>query len=121
MKIATIDLQRLWREYYRAEEAAKQMEARHNALFKALAELRLEGNRLRKEAGELQELSLDPALSASAREEKKKSFDLKLSDLRAFELRYDQARNERETEFQTQALQANKRIAENILSATRGR
>ena len=42
-KVATVDLQRLLKEYYRAEEIAKQLEARHEALFKELAQLRLDG------------------------------------------------------------------------------
>ena len=58
LKVATVDLQRLVKEYYRAEDVAKQLEARHDALFKELAELRLDGNRLLKEAHDLQERSL---------------------------------------------------------------
>jgi Skp family chaperone for outer membrane proteins len=119
IKVATVDLQRLLKEYYRAEEISKQLEARHNAVFKELAELRLEGDRLLKEAHDLQERSLDLALSETARSQTKRSFELKLADFRAFELSYDQTRGQREAEFQNQAVAANKRILDEILTRTR--
>lgn len=119
MKVATVDLQRLLKEYYRAEDVAKQLESRHQALFKELAELRLDGNRLLKEAHNLQERSLDLALNDTARAETKRSFELKLADLHAFELSYDQTRAQREAEFQNQEVLANKRILEEILTTTR--
>lgn len=112
-------MQRLVKEYYRAEEVAKQLEARHDAIFKELTELRLDGNRLLKEAHDLQELSLDAVLSPAGREDKKRSLELKLADLRAFELRYDETKAQREAEFQNQVLQANKRVSDEILGVTR--
>jgi len=111
---------RLVKEYYRAQEVAKDLETRSKSLFKELADLRLDGNRLAKEAHELQGLSLDSALSTTARDEKKRCFELKLSDLRALEVRYDEAKVQRETELQNHAVQANKRIFEEILTVTRG-
>ena len=119
IKVATVDLQRLIKEYYRADEVAKQLEARHNALFKELIELRLDGDRMLKEAHDLEERCHDLALSDAAREEIKRKFELKVADLHAFELSYDQTRGQREAEFQNQAALANKRILNEILTATR--
>jgi len=119
LKVGTVDMQKLVKEYYRAQEVAKDLEARSKSLFKEMAELRLDGNRLAKEAHDLQELSFDAALSPAARDEKKRSFELKLSDLRAFELRYDETKAQREAELQNRALQANKRIFDEILTVTR--
>lgn len=119
MKVATVDLQRLLKEYYRAEEIAKQLEARHDAVFKEFTELRLDGERLLKEAHDLQEGSIDLALSDAARAEKKRSLELKLADFRAFEVSYDQTRVQREAEFQNQAVVANRRILDEILTRTR--
>jgi outer membrane protein len=120
MKVATVDLQRLVKEYYRAEEVAKDLEARHKALFKELVELRLDGTKLLKETDELQELVNDPALSPSAREEKKKSLELKRSDLLAFKQRFDDTAAHRETEWQNLLSQANNRLLDEILVTTRG-
>lgn len=119
LKVATVDLQRLLKEYYRAEDVAKQLEARHDAVFKELAELRLDGNRLLREAHDLQERSLDLALNETARAETKQSFELKLADFHAFELSYDQTRSQREAEFQNQAALANKRIVNEIVTTVR--
>jgi outer membrane protein len=120
LKIGTVDVQRLFKEYYRAEEVSKNLETRRQSMSKELSELRLDGNRLLKEAHDLQESSLDNALSQGAKEEKKRSLDLKLADLRAFELQFDQTRAEREDEFQNYFLQANKRVSDEISDATRG-
>lgn len=120
LKVATVDMQRLLKEYYRAEQVGKELETRQKALFKELAELRFEGNRLAKEVQDFQEHSVDPALSPPAREEKKRSFELKLNDLHAFEVRYDETKAQREAEYERQALQANKRILDEVLTVTRG-
>ena len=86
---------------------------------KELEGLRLEGRLLASETEQLQKLSLDNALSATEREAKKKAFENKLVDFHAFEVRYDTVRAQRETEFQTFASQTNKRIADEVLVATR--
>lgn len=119
IKVATVDLQRLLKEYYRAEEVARQLEARHDAVFKELTTLRLDGQKLIKEAQDLQARSLDSALTDAARLESKRTLELKLADLHAFELSYDQTRTQREAEFQNQAALANRRIVDDILRTTR--
>ena len=73
-------------------------------MFKELAELRLDGNRLLKEAHDLQERSLDLALSETARAETKRSPELKLADLHSFELSYNQTRAQREPSSKTRPL-----------------
>jgi outer membrane protein len=119
MKVATVDLQRLVKEYYRAEAVAKQLEARHDALFKELQELKLGGEKLLKEAHDLQERSLDLVLNETARAQAKQGLELKLADFHEFEMSYDQAKGQREAEFQNQAMLANKRIIGDVLDATR--
>jgi outer membrane protein len=119
MKVATVDLQRLVKEYYRAEAVAKQLEARHDALFKELQELKLGGEKLLKEAHDLQERSLDLVLNEAARAQAKQGLELKLADFHEFEMSYDQANGQREAEFQNQAMLANKRIIGDVLDATR--
>lgn len=120
MRVATVDLQRLLKEYYRAEEVAKQLEARHDGVFKELAQLRLDGDKLLKEAHDLQSRSLDLALTDAARAETKQSLELKLADLREFQLSYDQTRVQRESEFQNQVVLADRRIVDEVLTTTRG-
>ena len=119
LKIVTVDLQRLLGEYERAKEAGRQLKEKQVSFQKELEGLRLEGRQLAGETEQLQKLSLDNALSATEREAKKKAFESKVVDFRAFEVRYDTVRAQRETELQTFASQTNKRVVDDILSATR--
>jgi Skp family chaperone for outer membrane proteins len=119
LKVATIDLQRVLTDYYKAQEVAKQLKEKQTLFLKELDGMRLEGRKLMQEAEALRELAANDALSATAREEKKKGFQTKLTDLRAFEVRYDDLKAQREAELQLQATQSNKRILEDVMSATR--
>lgn len=119
LKVATVDLQRLLTEYHRAQEVGKQLREKQVSFQKELEGLRLEGRTLIRETDELQKLSLDNALSSSERDAKKRAFEGKVADLRAFEVRYDTVRSQRETELQTFAAQNNKRVFEDVLSVTR--
>ncbi len=119
LKIVTVDLQRLLTEYDRAKEAGKQLKERQLSFQKELQGLQLEVRQLAGEMEELQKLSLDNALSRPERDAKKKAFEGKLVDLRAFEVRYDTVRAQREADFQAFASQTNKRVMDEVLSATR--
>jgi Skp family chaperone for outer membrane proteins len=119
LKIVTVDLQRLLTEYERAREAGKQLKEKQLSFQKELQGLQLEGRQLAGEVEQLQKLSLDNALSGLERDAKKKTFESKLADLRAFEVRYDTVRAQREADFQTFASQTNKRVMDEVLSATR--
>src|SRR6266513_2485469 len=101
IKIGTLDLQKAVSEYYKWQEATKQMKAKEAVYLKDLETLRLEGSRLLKEAQELEELASSGALNVTQREEKKKSFEEKRVDLRQFQMRYDDFRSQKESELQT--------------------
>jgi len=119
LKIVTVDLQRLLTEYDRAKEAGKQLKDKQLSFQKELQGLQLEARQLATEVDELQKLSLDNALSGSERDTKKKAFESKLVDLRAFEVRYDTVRAQREADLQAFASQTNKRVVDEVLSVTR--
>jgi outer membrane protein len=119
LKVATVDLQRVLTDYYKAQEVAKQLKEKQASFLKELDGIRLEGRKLVQEAEALRELAANDALSSTAREEKKKSFETRLTDLRAFEVRYDDLKSQREAELQLQASQSNKRILDDVMSATR--
>jgi outer membrane protein len=118
LKVATVDLQRLLTEYQRAQEVGKQLREKQVSFQKELDGLRLQGRTLVRETEELQKLVVDNALSTTERETKKRAFESKLTDLRAFEVRYDNFRAQRETELQSFAAQNNKRVIDEVVSAT---
>jgi Skp family chaperone for outer membrane proteins len=120
IKIATVDLQRLTREYYRAQEVARELDARHTAFVKDLEALRLEGMKLLKEAEHLKQLSSDNTLSAAERENQRKALEMRLGNLRAFEVRYDETKAQREAELQNQAAKATQHVFQEVVGAARG-
>ena len=119
LKIVTVDLQRLLAEYERAKEAAKQLREKEVSFQKEIQGLRLEGRRLLSETDELKKAADDNALSAAARDDKRKALEAKLTDLRIFEVKYDNVRAQREADLQTLLAQTNKRIVEDVVTATR--
>ena len=118
LKVATVDFQRLLSEYHRAQEVGKQLREMQASFQKELEGMRLQGRTLLRETEELQKLSLDNALSMNERETKKRAFENKVTDLRAFDVRYDNFRAQRETELQSLAAQKNKRVIEEVVAAT---
>src|ERR1044071_8238002 len=81
LRIGTIDLQRALNDYYKTDEAARQLKLRDVSYLKELEPLRLEGTKLERETRELGLLTQDNALSGTVREEKKKLFEQKQMDL----------------------------------------
>ena len=119
LRIATVDVQRVLAEYEHAKEAAKQLREKEVSFQKEIQGLRLDGRRLLSETDELKKAADDSALSAAAREDKRKALESKLADLRTFEVKYDNVRAQREGELQRLLAQTNKRITEDVLTATR--
>ena len=119
LKIVTVDVQRLLAEYDQAKEAAKQLRDKEVSFQKEIQGLRLEGRRLLSETDELKKSAENNALSAAAREDKRKALEARLADLRSFEVKYDDVRAQREAELRTLLAQTNKRIVEDVLTATR--
>ena len=118
-KVATIDLQRLLSEYYKAQEGLKALQQKEASFTKELESLRLEGRRMIDEAESLRRLTLEPVLSVVERERKKQEFELKLADLRGFDARYERERLDRAASLQSQADRLNKRLIEDVLLAAR--
>ena len=119
LRICTIDLQRVMTDYYKTEEATKQLKLRDVSYVKELEPLRLEGTKLEREARELALSVQDNALSGSARDEKKKLFEQKQIDLSELRVRYDDLQGRRQSELQKLSMQTRKQIADDIVRATR--
>jgi outer membrane protein len=119
LRIGTIDLQRALADYYKTEEAARQIRLRDVSYSKELEPLRLEGTKLERETRELGLLTQDNALSSAAREEKKKLFEQKQMDLGELRVRYDDLQARRQAELQKFSLQTRKQIVDEVLTVTR--
>lgn len=119
LKVAVVDLQQVVADYYKAQEMAKELKAEEVSFVREIEGLRLEGRKRLTEVEDLRRLSLDNALSASNRDEKKRNLETKLSDLNGFQIRYDEIKGQRESEFQMNAARVNRSIVEEVLSATK--
>jgi len=118
LKVATLDLQRVLSGYYKSEEAAKELHAKEVSFRKELDDLRLELGKREGEIEDLRKLSLDNALHADVREEKKKTFELKLVDLRTFQVKAEGIRTQLETEWRGHVARTHERLLDDILKAT---
>lgn len=119
LRIGTVDLQKVMSDYYRSQQLLNQLKQKEGSFLKEMEGMRLEVRKLAKETEDLRELTVDTALSAAERQAKKKSFELKLTDLREFEVRYDNIRAQREAEFQNYSIQSRKKILDEIISTTK--
>jgi Skp family chaperone for outer membrane proteins len=98
---------------------AKELEVKEVSFVRELEGLRLEGRRLVNEADNLHKLSLDLALSATEREAKKRSLEMKLVDVQEFDAKFQEVKREREAEFQAQFTRMNKSVLDDVMAATR--
>jgi Skp family chaperone for outer membrane proteins len=119
LRIATVDLQRLTDHYVRAQEFTKDLKEREARLARELQGLRLKGLQLLKETESLKSASEEAALNADERDAKKRTWELRLADLREFEVRYEDTRAQQIAELQNRAATGRKRVLEEIASATR--
>jgi Skp family chaperone for outer membrane proteins len=118
LKVATLDLRRVMTEYYKAQEGAKELRAKEVSFRKELEDLRLEGSKMLNEVEDLRRLSLENALHAAVRDEKRKSFELKLVDLRALEVKLETLKAQREADLHDAVARINKRVLDDVLKAT---
>jgi Skp family chaperone for outer membrane proteins len=119
LKVATIDLQAVLKKYDRAKEAVKAFQVQEVSFAKELDGLKLEGQKLMREAEDLRASFNDPALSSTERESRRKQWEGKLQDLSAFSVRYDQVRLQKETEFRVSLERNNRRLMEEVVTVTR--
>ena len=119
LKVATADLQLVMEGYYKSQEVARQLKDKRVSFLEELKGLKLEGQKLSTQAEELRDRAGTQAFSASEREKSKQEFELKVVELRQFEVRYDDFRAQREAELQAAAATAQRRIVEEVTAATR--
>ena len=118
LKIAVIDLDQIIARYHKAEEGRKDLEAREASLIRDLRGLQAEGQKLAQEAERLRTLALDSALSAAAREEKKKSFASKVEEIQRQALKLEDFRNDGRQQLSERHTQLQYRLAEDVTKAT---
>jgi Skp family chaperone for outer membrane proteins len=119
LKVATVDLQEVLHNYTKAKEVLKSVQIQEVSLAKELDGLKLEGQKLWREAEQLQASINDLSLSAAERDSRRKLWEEKLQNLRTFSVQYDQVRLEKETELRVTLERSNRKVLEEIVTVTR--
>jgi outer membrane protein len=119
LKIATVDLQEVLHNYTRAKEVLKSVQIQEVSFTKELDGLKLDGQKLLREAEQLQASLNDLSLSAAERDSRRKLWEEKLQSLRTFSVQYDQVRLEKETELRVSLERSNRKVLEEIVTVTR--
>lgn len=119
LKVATVDLQAVLKQYDKANEALKTVQLQEVSFAKELDGLKLEGQKLVREAEELGKSITDLALSAAERDLRRKRWEDKLQGLSALRIRYDELREEKQRELRLSLERSNRQVLEEIVTVTR--
>lgn len=119
LKLATVDLQEVLRNYDKAKATLKAIQLQEVSFTQELDGMKLEGQKMMREADSLRESFNDPALSAAERDGRRKLWQEKLQDLSAFGVRLDGFRRQKETELRVSFERSNKKVVDEIVTVTR--
>jgi outer membrane protein len=111
LKIAVVDMQRAFKEYYKTKEAEAALRERANSFQRERQAMLSDYQKLANETQKIRDAATDKTLSDTAREEKRKAFESKVQDLRNLERKIQEFQLTRTKEFEEQS----QRLRQNIL------
>jgi outer membrane protein len=114
-KIGTVDLKKVFDNYFRTKLADAQLKERIASDENVLKGMLEDFEKLNEEFGRLSESAADPVISAEERERRKKNAERKLLELQELERTVTQFRRETVTRLEEQ----NKRMRERIIADIR--
>ncbi|HEY2952062.1 MAG TPA: OmpH family outer membrane protein [Verrucomicrobiae bacterium] len=117
LKVAIIDVQKVFDDYYKTKEVSDLLKAREDSLLKSYRGLQYDGQKLMEEVKSLRELSEDKTLSYKEREVKKREFEFKSSELDRFGQKFQAIRSESMQQLETQANRLHSQIREDVMKA----
>ncbi|CAF0691855.1 OmpH family outer membrane protein [Candidatus Methylacidithermus pantelleriae] len=102
-RIALIDMQRAFKEYYKTKQAEAALRERANAFQRERQTMLADYQKLADETQKIRDAAVDKSLPESAREEKRKAFETKVQDLRNMERKIQEFQLTRTKEFEEQS------------------
>jgi outer membrane protein len=114
LKIATIDMQKAFAEYYKTKEAEDLLKGRMGDFKKEEQEMMSDYQKLVDEINKLREAGEDKTLAEAAREEKRKAFQMKAQDAGNMERKIQEFRVTRSRQFEDQSRRMRSGIVEEI-------
>jgi len=82
LKIASVDMEKLFKEYYKTKKAEVELKDRHTAYQKDVNDFRSQLQKMSEDAKKLKEEAENPAYADEKRSEKRKEFEVKVTAMR---------------------------------------
>jgi outer membrane protein len=114
LKVAVIDLTRTFDSYYKTKNAQALLAEKYQAAQKDITDIEADYEHTAQDAEKLHDESVDPTLSAPAREEKAEAFRAKQQDLMTLQQKLQETKNERERELDDDRMRRHKEILDEI-------
>jgi outer membrane protein len=114
LKIAVVDLGKAFDQYYITKEAQTRLKEKQDSYQKELQDLISDYQRMEQEADTLNKASIDPTLSAAARQDKATALTAKKQDLVNLGNKLQEMKVERTREIQEELYRRHKEIVDEI-------
>ncbi len=114
IKIAVIDMDKTFREYYKTKEAEATINERRAAFEKDLRDQMADYQKMVDEITKLKQSSEDKTLAEGVRQEKMKAYETKVQDIRTLEAKINQFKAQRGRQLDDQFVRMRKGIIDEI-------
>jgi outer membrane protein len=114
MKLGTVDMKKVFESYYKTKDAEARINEARNAAKKELEDRIDTAKKLNEEVGKLNEDMQKAELSAQAKEQRSKSRDEKINELKTMEREIREFQQTREKQLQEQSVRMRGGIVDDI-------
>lgn len=117
LKIAVIDLQTVFKEYYKTKEADDELKSSFSDYQKTYKNMLEDYQKMVEEAGKIREDANNDVLAEKVRNEKRKTLQAKVQEIRAYERKLKEFEITRRRQIEEQGARMRKKIVEDITAA----
>lgn len=117
LKIATVDLDKVFTAHPRTQAAEAELKKAEESVEAELDQLKAEGLALQEEMAKLREAAKNPLLSDEARLQKRDEAEEKLAELQDFELRARRLQESKLKQMREQVLKSRQAIVDELMEA----
>jgi outer membrane protein len=114
INIAVIDLQKVFTDYYKTQDAQRLITTRSDQFKKEMQEMQTDFQKLVDETQKLRDQVTDQALTEAARKERQKAFEAKVKQVQDMERKIQEFQNTRLKQFDEQSARMRQNILEEI-------
>lgn len=117
LKVAVIDLQTVFKEYYKTKEADDELKSSFSDYQKTYKDMLEDYQKMVEEAGKIREDANNDVLAEKVRNEKRKILQAKVQEIRAYERKLKEFEITRRRQIEEQGARMRKKIVEDITAA----